>query len=471
MATSIVRANFLKPLKITPTWLIVATILIMGLLGSSLAFHPQPAHAFNESSHNAINDTALAGKGLSKDAQNKIKAENLKVDSSEGSSFGIANKDNYKPEHHFDRNPGTNNEDAFKNGAAYVRKKKQDAIDAINKCTLAGVEEALAHIGQALHAIQDFYAHSNYVDLAVGDQADLRKAFDDPNQSIPNTVKLTGYDPDATTTIAAFNPPPPDDDYPHGLFSGRHKDSKPGFLTPGDGAKKITKGAVTKTAYAWAKEAAEKHSGEFIDEIKQAVGNAKWNAKFNNYIAVAFTPFDPFTDTALAAITPEGGSLTNGVDTTLSVLPGLLSTTATFYSMSLPANAIPQALSQGLGGLQIIKVREFWRSDADTPIPIEISVAHTAAEITGIDEGSIKIYKWNLYDENNQGRWTQVQDYFVDLDNHRVIFQTQGCSIYAIAGAPINTGFNIFSIIMMATAVIGTGFLVLYARTRRTTRP
>lgn len=468
MIIQIFRNHSLSNLATRPSCLVAVALLVIVLLGSSLAFNLQPAYAFDESSHNAINDKALAGKGFSKDAQNKIKAENLKVDSSEGSALGIANK-NYKPEHHFDRNPGTNNTDAFKNGAAYVRKKKQDAIDAINKCTLAGVEEALAHMGQALHAIQDFYAHSNYVNLSAGDQADLRKAFDDPNQAIPNTVKLTGYDPKAKTTGAAFNPA--GDDYPHGLFWGRHKDSKPKTgpfgvdKTPGDGSKKITKGAVTKPAYEWAKEAAEKHTGEFIDEIKLAVGNVKWTAKFNNYIAVAFTPFDPYLDTALASFSAGGGILNNGVDTTLSVLPGVLSTTETFYSMSLPVNKVPPEHNKLPGGRTLLKVREFWRSDTDTPIPLNISIALTSAETAGIDVASIRVYRWNLYDQNNQGKWDQIQDYFID-HNNQIVFQTQGCSIYAIAGNPINTGFNSFLVSLVAILFISAGFLALYIHKR-----
>lgn len=207
----------------------------------------------------------------------------------------------------------------------------------------------------------------------------------------------------------------------------------------------------------------------FLSRLKPLF-DAKLSLSWGTIVRLGFE-YLPTLPALLAAITPEGGSLTNGVDTTLSVLPGLLSATATFYSMSLPVNAIPLALDQGLGGLKIIKVREFWRSDTDTPIPIEISVAHTAAEITGIDETSIKIYKWNLYDENNQGKWTQIQDYFVDLDNHLVSFQTQGCSIYVMAGAPINTGFNIFSVVFLAISVIGIGFLVFYTRTRSATRP
>src|SRR5205823_7140124 len=75
----------------------------------------------------------------------------------------------YEPAHHFDRvdsdGGGTDgagpSERAFRRAAGYLQAQVRDAkafTDA-GDCLMAS-----AALGRALHALQDFYAHSNFVD-------------------------------------------------------------------------------------------------------------------------------------------------------------------------------------------------------------------------------------------------------------------------------------------------------------------
>jgi hypothetical protein len=53
---------------------------------------------------------------------------------------------------------------AFRTGRAYIR----DRLAAAHAAAVAGDEETAAFdVGQALHGVQDFYAHSNYLELAA----------------------------------------------------------------------------------------------------------------------------------------------------------------------------------------------------------------------------------------------------------------------------------------------------------------
>jgi len=60
------------------------------------------------------------------------------------------------PEYHFDDN-------AFAEGQAYIEKQRNIIFDCLR--TGKSVEEAWRALGRLTHAVQDFYAHSNYVQL------------------------------------------------------------------------------------------------------------------------------------------------------------------------------------------------------------------------------------------------------------------------------------------------------------------
>jgi hypothetical protein len=242
---------------------IMPLIVIFSMICFGCVQLTSPVAAFTGGNHTEINDQTLPGAGFSKDAQEKINEENLKVDQEDSTGIGTATG-KYRPEHHSDRNgPNTPeaNKEAFQKMADYVRALKKAIIAAILRCDRAGVEAALVLIGKATHAIQDFYSHSNFVDLNPEDQKKVREAFDNPNGAIPDGLKLTGYDPKTGNPYRAFNPK--GDNYEHGLIFGNNKDW----------------GGAAKQP----KEAAQKHTREFLDELLKAVGKEKWTEKFTNY--------------------------------------------------------------------------------------------------------------------------------------------------------------------------------------------
>ena len=73
----------------------------------------------------------------------------------------------YDPAHHFDREPQTSTRDAYEAGRQFVMAKRAQAIAAAKQRRDA---DALRAMGRALHAIQDFYSHSNVVDLPLPTQ-------------------------------------------------------------------------------------------------------------------------------------------------------------------------------------------------------------------------------------------------------------------------------------------------------------
>lgn len=239
------------------------------------------ASAFSGSNHDRATGAALKGL-VSPDALEAIKKANKAVDDP---------KRPYSGADHCDRNPGVDDATAFKNAARRVRDLKKQAIDAMLGC---GTEDALKAIGEALHTIQDFYSHSNFVFLTDGEQSAARAAFDDPdkpNKPVPKSLRLTGYDGDPSKPLYdRFNPKDKDgkrDPYPHGLEWGRHLDKGPLHrplrrLTPGDGAKPVTRNGVTRPAFEWAMEAAQKQCRDFTNDIASAVGKDLWDRKLAN---------------------------------------------------------------------------------------------------------------------------------------------------------------------------------------------
>lgn len=119
----------------------------------------------------------------------------------------------YFPELHFDRYKTESNAEAFDNGLVSYRANLNKAIEMAKAKDLMG---AFTHLGGALHAIQDFASHSNYIELDENEQQKINEILFD-NRSIkelPATLKLTHYDPEEP--IPGM---PSGSDYPHNLKS------------------------------------------------------------------------------------------------------------------------------------------------------------------------------------------------------------------------------------------------------------
>jgi hypothetical protein len=117
--------------------------------------------AFGGKYHEQITRQAL--KGLLRPSEIKtVVAADLDVDEQE--TWGV-------PEAHFDS-------ESFSKGSARLRRKRQAALEMLAAGDRRG---ALLLLGQALHAIQDFFSHSNFVENnPVDAQIDLLSLQDPP---------------------------------------------------------------------------------------------------------------------------------------------------------------------------------------------------------------------------------------------------------------------------------------------------
>jgi uncharacterized repeat protein (TIGR01451 family) len=157
----------------------------------------------------------------------------------------------YHHEHHFDRPLGENSQKAFNEGWAYLYGRRQAVISYLSNSrnvTDNSFSAALLELGKALHALQDAYSHSNYVDPGsfglIGQAHSFadQVTFDDALQSDPasplppinllnnlyNHVHLTLYngatDPENPYGTCKATAPPAEaigsaDNYCHEIFS------------------------------------------------------------------------------------------------------------------------------------------------------------------------------------------------------------------------------------------------------------
>jgi len=130
-----------------------------------------PAHAFRSmlpNEHADITVTAAIAEGWNGEAARQLAAFVRAVDyiESDSSCFGTERHPSaaYSGSHHFDRNPPLQNAAAFTAGRNYVQNRLALAIQEGN----AGHGElARNRAAQGLHALQDLFSHSNYVDLGA----------------------------------------------------------------------------------------------------------------------------------------------------------------------------------------------------------------------------------------------------------------------------------------------------------------
>jgi hypothetical protein len=453
-------------------WLFVtALVLAFGTI-------PSPLRAFDGPGHDKATDGSIPG--VSSDAMEQFKNANKATD------FGP-----YNPADHFVRPPDQTSKQAFKNGVRNVQSLKARAITAIQACN---TEEAFQLIGQALHAIQDFYAHSNYVDLSDADQAKLLALFEKDagtitDADIPNDLRLCAYYPVPDPVLGAdanpqsYNPtssnwfwggkgyldangipviierdPRPGGDnglYDHGLWSGKHKDNEPGLLgTPGDGARSITRGTETKSAWQWAQDAARAHSLAFVNSIINAVGAELWSQKFQNYTKpdpvqpdscppVPVPPYWPGPwsqwypyDYALqcpscpqiAWQVPAGGGICESCLGSAVFVPSASVTASTWFHLRL----LEPASFPYFDGVKILKLREFWPVEEFSP-PLMIGIGYDPGELGGIDPIGLSIYRFDLY-HDPVPTWALVPGAVVDSAHHTVYAPVSPLGLFALCG-------------------------------------
>ncbi len=165
--------------------------------------------------------------------------------------------DAYQGPHHFDR-PDDSDYNAFVAGLTYLMTARQAVTTNL---TQHETDDALKALGQALHAGQDFFAHSNYVDLTSDQQAifmNLLLGVPDSSGDFPTNFPLwlTGFGPNC-------DQPGP---HPHDNYC---KDNPRDFpeaqvVLDGDGTTTITK-------FDAAKAAAVQWSQAFVKSIRDQV--------------------------------------------------------------------------------------------------------------------------------------------------------------------------------------------------------
>ncbi|OGU10466.1 MAG: hypothetical protein A2W29_04550 [Gemmatimonadetes bacterium RBG_16_66_8] len=455
-------------------WLFVtALVLAFGPI-------PSPLHAFDGSGHDQATDGSIPG--VSSDAMEQFKNANKATDSPEGEP---------NPADHFDRPPNQTSKQAFKNGVRNVQALKAAAISAIQACN---TELAFQLIGQALHAIQDFYAHSNFVDLSDADQAKLVALFEKDadtitDADIPNDVRLCAYYPIPNyldrpdlnprsynpsssnwlyggkgylesigmTVIIERDPRPgaENDFYDHGWVDGKHKDVEPILgKAPGDGARNITRGTETKSAWQWAQDAARAASLAFINSIINEVGTELWGQKFQNYRKPDPIPPDPCPpippppswpgpwntsypyDYALqcpscpqiAWQVPAGGGICESCLGSAVFIPSASMTTSTWFHLTL----LEPASFPYFDGVKILELREFWPMEEFSP-PLMIGIEYDLGELGGIDPAGLSIYRFDVYGDS-VSTWQLVPGAIVDSTHHTVYAPVSPLGLFALCG-------------------------------------
>src|SRR5207253_305808 len=101
----------------------------------------------------------------------------------------------YDHTHHFDRPKGQTSAQVFVDSWKYLYGRRQEVVSWLSdpQDDPGRTQKALAELGKALHALQDAYSHSNYVDPgSFGMGTRFQMILDDALQSNPaNPVPTT----------------------------------------------------------------------------------------------------------------------------------------------------------------------------------------------------------------------------------------------------------------------------------------
>lgn len=404
------------------------TIAILATASSSAAFNSYPTGT----GHDQATDGGLARHAWPYSTAGVLREAVRQVDWDESSWdhwLTYLPNANYVAKHHFDRGPGVTSHDAFVNGRAYL-KEQMDL--AIAKGRAGNNAQATAALGRALHAIQDFYSHSNYIDLCRQDRAEIDRAMFILEVEPPAGLKLTGFDP------AAADPErPTGDTYNHCDFS---KDSP----TKNNEARKRQGAFANKFLSAQAD--ARFMSGEVIRRVRQAIqakpgiattatpfeaGLAAVRAASNTPPRIDFTSTDSlYTFLCEAPCSGAGCTLACG-GTTLEVAPGSLPASDDVAILGVPENFFFSGdLSYTFDGSWTLLWREFRIANASqfSP-PATAHVAFADSTLDGMDPSSVGVY----FFDPEQHVWAGVAGASVDLVGNVAHFPVEWPGTYALA--------------------------------------
>jgi hypothetical protein len=161
---------------------ILSIVLILAMFSAIPSVEAFDTAIHENKDNQAFNALANEGINFSPAAREKVNKANKGQDSVLSGTW--------KPEFHGDRKAGETHAEAFDRLRKYIKEEEDKAIALFNQCkTLDGLDA----LGRLLHAVQDFYAHSNYVELNATSQAAARAALDDPEQPIPADIQMCGW--------------------------------------------------------------------------------------------------------------------------------------------------------------------------------------------------------------------------------------------------------------------------------------
>jgi hypothetical protein len=158
------------------------TFSIFLTLSGLLGLNAPTAHAFSAQFHQEITRKALTPRGWTVEAIADVNVGDLNTDDDEF----------YNHAGHFDS-------EAFEAGSARLRAKLDASVEELHKGNL---REAREQFGRGFHAIQDFFAHSNFID----NHPDPKDALD-PARTPLDLLNLKNPSADTPCTPPLFQGP------------------------------------------------------------------------------------------------------------------------------------------------------------------------------------------------------------------------------------------------------------------------
>jgi hypothetical protein len=407
-------------LKSLDCWILI--LLLTGPTSSTQAFN-----IIFPAVHGSISDAAANAAGWNKAARDQIVANVYAIDKEEAgfNSSGVIHPTAaYRREHHFDRNPGITTAQAFSGGAAYVRQE----LERAKFFTVAGVgSSARMEAARGIHALEDLFAHSNWVDLPAADRTAVLDAVWDGAKMPPATLAITGYSnmpatPDEDAGL------PPGDPRPHTNFAL----DKLKMNTYSQ--EEIMLGAVKAARHTHAVTAATAAATDFLQRVNNDVG-ALFRDNIRN--APASEPGQNETRydwAALQEYDPNGFTVAHGGNS------------ATFPAMALsePLRAGMLASDDSLAGFDEDAVftptgerlrvfREIRPVDGQFASPIAIHIEYASQEVAQLMPGTLRLFYLGPQGE----AWAPVSGAFVEETLHEVSFSAFYGGWYAIGGIAV----------------------------------
>jgi hypothetical protein len=226
--------------------------------------------------HREITLRAIGPLGIKEGFQKQIAYWNWRPDWDETRKLppSFLPNEYYDPAHHFDRNEiaagPEKHAEAFIRGAKYAAQQRAIVVDGLKRQNGKDIGDSLQAIGRAFHALQDFFSHSNVVDLPEPEFRAVKKALSDASPP-PAALKITDYDIERGGVAEG-------DDFSHDIYS---KDDP---KKNDEAQKTLEKTSVfydaanpDKTKFEAARDAAADYSREWLESIRDEAGAESWS--------------------------------------------------------------------------------------------------------------------------------------------------------------------------------------------------